>query len=142
MMMEDSKKDMDNDDLSICEHTSGEKDWLELIKGKNRLTLAPHPLCEDCGLVRNIGPDRPRKMGYFMEVLSKLERYLEEESNKGGKSKLIEAQKRLIVKDMQEEDIFQDLYGTMASAQKERFIELIQKYRPDLKSYEIEYYLE
>lgn len=140
--MEENGKDMDGDDLSICEHTSKEKDWLELLNGKDRLTLAPHPFCEDCGLVRNIGPDRPRKIGFFIDVLSELERYLEEENKKGGKPKLIEAHKRLIVKDMQEEDLFQDLYGAMASAQKEMFIELVQKYRPDLKSYEIEYYLE
>ncbi|MFW5898511.1 MAG: hypothetical protein ACOCT7_01500 [Candidatus Saliniplasma sp.] len=125
-----------------CEHVSKEKDWLALLKGKEKLTLAPHPYCENCGLVRNIGPDRPRKMGFYVDALNELQRYLREESKKGGKPKLIEAQKRLIVKEMQKDDLFQDLYGTLASAQKERFIELVQKYRPDLKSYEIEFYLE
>jgi len=140
--MEDSTKDLDDEGMPLCEHSSREKDWLELLQGKNELTLAPHPFCHDCGLVRNIGPDRPRKIGFFVDVLSELQRYLKEESKKGGKPKLIEAQKRLIVKDMQDEDIFQDLYGAMASAQKEKFIEIVQKYRPDLKSYEIEFYLD
>ncbi len=140
--MEETIEDEEDVELSLCEHTSRDKDWLALLKGKEKLTLAPHPFCDSCGLVRNIGPDRPKKIGYFIDVLSEIERYLKEESKKGGKPKLIEAQKRLIVKDMQDEEIFNDLYGAMATAQKEKFVELVQKYRPDLKSHEIEYYLE
>ncbi len=138
--MEEYKEEVDHE--SLCEHASNESDWLALLYGRNKMTLAPHPFCEICGLVRNIGPDRPRKMGFFIDVLSKIERYLEEESKKGGKPKLIEAQKRLIVKEMQSEELFQDLYGTLASAQKEKFTEIVQKYRPDVENHEIEYYLE
>ena len=128
--------------MYFCAHESHERDWLPLLKGDNQLTLAPHPYCEKCGLVRNIGPDRPRKLGYYTDVLNALEQHLENEHKKGGKHKLIEAQKRLIVKKMQEEELFQDLYGVLASAQEERFIEIVRNYRPDIERNEIEYYLE
>lgn len=129
-------------DIVFCTHESHERDWLPLLKEKEKCTLAPHPYCERCGLVRNIGPDRPRKLGYYTDVLSELERYLQHEHNKGGKHKLIEAQKRLIVKEMQRDELFQDLYGSLASAQEERFIEIVQKYRSDLDRKEIEFHLE
>lgn len=126
---------------SECMHESYDVDWLPLLKGDHRLTLAPHPYCHKCGIVRNIGPDRPRKLGHYVEVLSEIERYLRQEHSKGGKHKLTEAQKRLVVKEMQEDELFNDLYGVLASAQEERFIEILQEYVPYLERHEIEYYL-
>ncbi len=137
--MEDSES---SDKTALCEHKRGGDDWLPLLKGWERDVLALHPYCGSCGLVRNIGPDRAKKLGYYTEVLSEIERFLKHDSKKGGRHKLTESQKRLIVKCMEEDDVFVDLYGTLASAQKERFVEIIQKYRPDLKKCEIEYYLE
>ncbi|MEF8874546.1 MAG: hypothetical protein V5A88_07760 [Candidatus Thermoplasmatota archaeon] len=127
---------------TICMHRSTDDDWLPLLRKKSKMTLAPHPYCSKCGLVRNIGPDRPRKIGYYIEKLSELERYLEKEDSKGGKSKLTEAQKRLIVKDMENQEVFKDLYGVLASTQADKFIEIIQKYRPDIEKRVIKYNLE
>jgi len=126
----------------ICRHRSIDDDWLPLLRRKSEMTLAPHPYCNKCGLVRNIGPDRPRKIGFYVDKLSELERYLKNEDSKGGKSKLTEAQKRLIVKDMAEQEVFNDLYGVLASTQKDKFIEIIRKYRPDIAKREIKYHLE
>jgi hypothetical protein len=138
----DSGDDLPSNDMFLCAHRAHDSDWLPLLKGKSELTLAPHPYCERCGLVRNIGPDRPRKLGYYTDVLNALEEHLENEHKKGGKHKLIEAQKRLIVKRMQEDELFQDLYGVLASSQEERFIEIVKEIRPDLERNEIEYYLQ
>ncbi len=131
-----------SEDEDVCEHHSVDGDWLPILKRREKDVLAPHPYCCTCGLVRNIGPDRARKLGYYIEALSEIERLLKHEHAKGGRCKLTETQKRLIVKSLEKEDIFKDLYGTMASAQEDRFVEIIQEYRPDLKRCEIEYHLE
>jgi len=122
-----------------CPHESVDSDWLPLLDRGEEETLAPHPYCGNCGLVRNIGPDRAKKLGYYVEVLSEVERHLRHEHAKGGKHKLTEVQKRLIVKEMQNDDVFNDLYGVMASCQEERFVEILQKYRPDLEENEIHF---
>lgn len=125
-----------------CLHTSADEDWLPLLRNLSKMTLAPHPYCDKCGLVRNVGPDRPRKLGYYVDKLSEIEKYLKNEDSKGGKNKLTEAQKRLIVKEMENEEIFNDLYGVMESTQEKRFIEIVQKYRSDIEERVIKYHLE
>ncbi len=131
-----------SDDPKLCEHKSGGNEWLPILKGHEEDILALHPYCGSCGLVRNIGPDRAKRVGRYTEALSEVERFLKHESEKGARYKLTECQKRLIVKTMEQDDIFTDLYGTLASAQEERFVEIVQKYRPDLKKCEIEYHLD
>lgn len=138
-MDEPQRRECDRSD--ICLHRSIDGDWLPLLRKKREMTLAPHPYCGKCGLVRNVGPDRPKKIGFYVDKLSELERYLENEDSKGGKNKLTEAQKRLIVKEMEDQEVFIDLYGVMASTQKEKFIEIVQKYRPDIEEKVIEYHL-
>ncbi|MBS3781581.1 MAG: hypothetical protein KGY66_03755 [Candidatus Thermoplasmatota archaeon] len=133
------EKDPDDKD---CPHMSNDGDWLPLLRRDTELTLSLHPYCENCGLVRNVGPDRPRKLGYYVDKLSELENYLKNEDSKKGKNKLTEVHKRLIVKEMEEEKVFNDLYGVLASTQEEKFVEILKKYRPDLEECVIRYYLE
>ncbi len=130
------------DKEELCPHESHDRDWLHVLDEGDYQTPAPHPYCEKCGLVKSIGPDRPKKMGYFISVLDELERLLNHEDKKDDRYKLIEAQKRLIVKEMEGDELFQDLWGTYRSAQEERFVGIVRKYRPDLKVEEIYYYLE
>lgn len=143
-LMEDTEpQKIDGYENMECFHESYDHDWLPLYKKRrSESVLAPHPYCYKCGVVRNVGPDRAKKVGYYVEVLSEVKRYLKNEHDKGGKHKLTEAQKRLMVKEMQKDEVFHDLYGNLASAQEDRFVEILQKYRPDLKRCEIEYYLE
>jgi len=140
--MQDSEDETVEDKELECLHESHDHDWLPMLSRKESLTLAPHPYCEKCGLVRNVGPDRPRKVGFYMEVLSRIEKHLKEEHDKGGKYKLTEAHKRLMVKKIQDDEVFFDLYGVMASTQEERFMEIVQEVRPDIKECVIEYYLD
>lgn len=125
-----------------CPHISTDSDWLPLLREDTELTLSPHPYCDHCGMVRNVGPDRPRKLGYYVDKLSELERYLKNEDEKRGKNKLTEVHKRLIVKELGEEEVFNDLYGVLASTQEQKFVEIVKKYRPDLEECVIRYYLE
>ncbi len=125
-----------------CSHISTDDDWLPLLQRETELTLSLHPYCDECGMVRNIGPDRPKKLGYYVDKLSDIERYLKKEDSKGGKSKMTEVHKRLIVKEMEEEEVFNDLYGVLATTQEKKFVEIVKKYRPDLEESLIKYYLE
>lgn len=131
-----------SEEKASCEHQCSCSDWLPILKEKKESTLAPHPYCHLCGLVRNIGPDRAKKTGFFIEILSELERYLNHEHSKGARCKLTEAQKRLISKDLEDDELFIDIFGNLASSQKERFVEIVLKHRPDLKRHEIEYFVE
>jgi len=131
----------DTDDEK-CPHTSSDCDWLPLLRKDTELTLSLHPYCQHCGLVRNVGPDRPRKLGYYVDKLSELERYLKNEDEKKGKDKLTEVHKRLILKEVEEEEVFNDLYGVLASTQEQKFVDIVKKYRPDLEEFLIRYYLE
>ncbi len=125
-----------------CPHISTDSDWLPLLREDTELTLSLHPYCDHCGMVRNVGPDRPRKLGYYVDRLSELERYLKNEDEKKGKNKLTEVHKRLIVKELGDEEVFNDLYGVLASTQEQKFVEIVKKYRPDLEECVIRYYLE
>lgn len=140
--MGDSDTDTLEEKEPDCPHKSRDYDWLPMLMEKKSLTLAPHPYCEKCGLVRNVGPDKPRKVGFYMDVLSRIEKHLKREHDKGGKYKLTETHKRLIVKKIQDEEVFFDLYGVMASTQEEKFIDIIKEVRPDIEKYVIEYYLD
>ncbi len=130
------------DEDQPCTHMSTDDDWLPILQKDIELTLSLHPYCENCGIVRNVGPDRPKKLGYYVEKLSDLERYLDKEDSKGGKSKLTEVHKRLIVKEMEEEEVFNDLYGVLATTQERKFVKIVRKFRPDLEESLIKYYLE
>ena len=140
--MVDSDTEGVEDKKQGCDHESRDYDWLPMLRKLESMTLAPHPYCEKCGLVRNVGPDRPKKVGYYMEVLSRIEKHLKKEHDKGSKFKLTETHKRLIVKKIQDEEVFFDLYGVMATTQEERFLEIVKEVRPDIEECVIEYYLD
>ena len=77
-----------------------------------------HPWCIHCGLVKNISDDRPKKMGYWMNILSRISYHFS----------FTQCQKRLIVKELQSIEEFEDIYGITGSSQKEMFSKIVRKY--------------
>ena len=63
--------------MSGCEHKisgSREKIWLPYyFEGRER-GLKPHPYCIECGLIKNLSSDKPRSLGYFMNLIAELGR--------------------------------------------------------------------
>lgn len=102
-----------------CSHESDGKDWIPMQNGIIKL----HPYCEKCGTVKNVSSDRGKKIGYFISSLSKLRTILQ---SKG--YKVSDAQIRLIVKELDEIDGFEDTYWMTFAMQKEIFIPVVQKY--------------
>ena len=58
-----------------CDHTScglAEKVWLPYIFRGRECGLKPHPYCVKCGAVKNLSSEKPREIGYYMNVISDL----------------------------------------------------------------------
>ena len=84
--------------------------------GKSDVSL--HHWCVLCGCVQNISDDRPKKIGYWINVLSKLAREYH----------LTDCQRRLVIKALESNEFFMDLYGTTGSSQQGVFVKTIQNY--------------
>jgi len=96
--------------------TSPENTRTTSSSGKSDVSL--HYWCVLCGCVQNISDDRPKKMGYWIDILSKIaQEYL-----------VTQSQKRLIIKELESNEYFDDIYGITGSAQEEIFVKTIQKY--------------
>jgi hypothetical protein len=83
-------------------------------------SLEKHPWCKHCGLVENISDDRPKKIGYWMNLFSYICSLMP----------VTQVQKRLIAKEIESSEVFQDMFGTFGSDQKIRFIQILSKYIP------------
>lgn len=81
--------------------------------------LKPHPFCLRCGYVKNIGSDRAAGKGYFINVISQIEKNL----IIPGKS----VRMRLAVRELEKIDDFEDAYSMTRYAQEKIFISIIRK---------------
>lgn len=90
------------------------------IPSRERLTYEAilHPWCKHCGVIKNISDDQPKKLGYWMNILSRTADHFS----------LKQVQKRLIAQDLNSHECFDDLYGITGSTQKEVFIKTMIKY--------------
>ncbi len=100
-----------------CQHLGELKDYLNLPGG----TLKLHPICGNCGAVKNISSDRGRKISYFVAVFYRMKKDLERRGYK-----ISDVQMRLVFKSLP--DWFEDVWCVTYSTQKEVFIEAVRKY--------------
>ena len=102
--------------MSGCEHKisgSREKIWLPYyFEGRER-GLKPHPYCIECGLIKNLSSDRPRSIGYFMNLIAEL----------GEHHKIVKIQTRLIALEM-ERLTRDDRFGMDRQQQEDLFVEI------------------
>lgn len=80
--------------------------------------IALHYWCVLCGCVKNISDDRPKKMGYWINILSRISK----------NCKVSQSQKRLVVKELESYEYFDDMYGITGSSQREVFVKVVKKY--------------
>ena len=81
------------------------------------LGLKPHPYCSECGVIKNLSPERPREIGYYMNVLVAL----------SNDYKIAQVQKRLVALEMQKLEL-DDSYSLDRHQQEELFIDIVRKY--------------
>lgn len=104
--------------MNQCTHEScGREKRVWLPRGSHSSDVVPHPWCKHCGVIKNISDDHPQKLGYWMNILSKIEYHLS----------LKKIQKRLVAKCLESHPCFNDLYGTTGSDQHELFVKTVSK---------------
>lgn len=106
--------------MADCEHkscSSSEKVWLPYYYDGRERGLKPHPYCRDCGLIKNLSSDRPRAIGYYMNVLSELSKSY----------KIAQIQMRLISQDFDRRGL-NDSYGMDRLQQEKLFMDIVKKY--------------
>ncbi len=106
--------------MASCEHKncgSGEKVWLPYIFDGRDRGLKPHPYCSDCGMAKNLSSQRPRDLGYYMNIVGKL----------GKRFKITKIQIRLIAQEMERQEM-DDAYGLDRKQQEKLFVNIIIKY--------------
>jgi hypothetical protein len=100
-----------------CVHkNSPQKLWLPSENG----IIRKHSYCCNCGIVKT--SSNGKRLGYFINALSALERYL---TSKG--LRFSKVQKRLIVKKLEEFEI-DDAYGYSFKMQKEIFTHVVRQF--------------
>ncbi len=104
-----------------CEHKScgnKEKVWLPYISRDMEHGLKSHPYCIHCGAVKNISTDMPRRIGYYINLPSKIRKDF----------RISDAQIRFIINESSREESFEDPYWTTGFAQEKMFLASIKKY--------------
>jgi len=105
--------------MSDCAHRdcgTQEKVWLPYFyKGRER-GLKPHPYCAECGLVKNLSSERPRQIGYFINLIAKI----------GNRYKIAQVQVRLMVLEMQQQGL-EDSYGMDRQQQEKLFLKIAKR---------------
>jgi len=97
---------------------SSEREWLPYEVRGERLFLKLHPYCIHCGSVKNIGPDRPKGIGYYSNALSRMK----EDFGK----KISETVARLIMMKISSIQDFEDNFSMTRWAQERAFIQAVK----------------
>ena len=106
-----------------CEHKecgSKEKVWLEFQVKENLQGLKLHPYCIRCGMVRNVGSDKAKGSGYYINVLSDMEKHLKIPGSN--------VRMRLVAKELGKIEDFDDVYSMSKYIQDRTFTNIVKKY--------------
>jgi hypothetical protein len=104
----------------MCNHKScgnKEKVWLPYEYMGRERGLKPHLFCTECGLIKNGSSEKPRRMGYYINIVAEL----------GKEVKVTKVQMRLISMDLQKQGI-DDVYSMDKHLQEKLFINTVKRY--------------
>ena len=103
--------------MADCKHKccgTAEKVWLPYeFEGRSR-GLKPHSYCIHCGVVKNMSSNRAKRMGYYTNILARLG--------------ITKVQIRLIAKELERIQDFDNVYSMTRSEQEGVFINMVKKY--------------
>jgi hypothetical protein len=90
--------------------------------------------CLGCGSVKYQGSDKAKKLGFFMNLLSKINEQISKENRRGVKhvKSITEVQKRLMIREMESNDIFMDPWVSTRKLQLAVFRRMLRRYCPNL----------
>jgi hypothetical protein len=84
------------------------------------IILKSHTYCVHCGFVKNIGSDKAKGTGYFINALSRMEKHLKLPGSS--------VRMRLVANDLEKIEDFEDAYSMSKYSQEKIFINIIKKY--------------
>lgn len=108
-----------------CEHNNcgnTEKVWLPYVVRGHSYALIAHPFCTECGIIKNINSDKAVGIGYFINILSRIDKHLKIPGSS--------VRMRLVIKDLEKIPDFEDKYSMSRFAQEKEFMNVIKKYYP------------
>jgi len=109
-----------------------DKIWLPTYTDENTQD-AKHDWCLNTGIIRNQGGEEARPRGFWVAVLHKLQRRLAKESDKTRMAgQLTDAQKRIILHELDALEGFYDRWWRTESSQVHKFVQVVQKWRSDV----------
>ena len=118
-----------------CEHEESHKDdsiWVKPdISDRIHSPAQKRTYCKKCGKIRYIGSARAKKMGFYVNLLKEIQRKGDVlYRRKITKHRLTQVQIRLILKELREDEFFNDHFCTHSYSQWERFRSTLKKYCP------------
>ena len=105
-----------------CVHKScgsTDKVWLPFEINNRILGLKPYSYCIHCGIIKSISTDKPKKTAYYINIIPKIDKSV---------LKLTKVQTRLIVKELESIEDFEDAYSMTRQIQENIFIKIVQNF--------------
>ncbi|MDY6930937.1 MAG: hypothetical protein SVJ22_03350 [Halobacteriota archaeon] len=96
-----------------------DNDWLEYVLEGKEHDLRSHPYCIYCGLIKNLTDGKAKRLGHYTNVLSNMSDAL---------SRLTKVQMRLIIRELESIDGFEDRYSMTEYDQRRIFIKIVRKH--------------
>ena len=104
--------------MDTCRHESCGREFRVWFQLENVVSdVVPHPWCKNCGLIKNVSDDRPKKFGYWMNILSRIK----------NKYSLKKVQTRLVSNNLKSNNYFNDTYGITGTAQNIEFVKTVSR---------------
>jgi hypothetical protein len=106
-----------------CDHiecASIEKVWLPHILREHPKGLKSHPFCIRCGMIKNIGSDKAKGRGYYINVISQIQKHLKIPGST--------VRMHLVVKELEKIEDFDDSFSMTKYNQEKILISIIKKY--------------
>ena len=109
-----------------------DKIWLPTYADENTQN-AKHDWCLNTGIIRNQSGEEARPRGFWVAALRKLQRRLAKEADKTHMTgQLTDAQERIILHELDALEGFYDRWWRTESSQVHKFVQVVQKWRPDI----------
>lgn len=101
-------------------------------KSRNHTPAEKHLYCLGCGSIRYQGTDKAKRMGFFSNLISRVNEQIDKERRRGVKDlrAITAVQKRLMVREMESDDIFCDPWVSTHRLQMHAFKRILKRHCP------------
>jgi hypothetical protein len=123
----------DDREYCLCEHEESHSDhsiWVKPSPSERIHSPAQkRPYCKKCGTFKYLGSAPTKKMGFYINILNEVQRKIDVlDKRKITKHRLTQVQMRLILKELNADDEFNDRFSNNRYNQWNRFKEVLKKY--------------